>query len=79
MFLFFTFCQFLVRFYFRTLLVKQTVCVLQVTLLGTPAEEGLGGKIDLIGYGAFDDVDVAMMAHPFPTNDPSPIMLARER
>jgi len=49
-----------------------------VTVLGTPAEEGAGGKIDLINAGAFDDVDVAMMAHPFPDNDSTPTFLARE-
>lgn len=34
--------------------------------MGTPAEEGGGGKIDMIKAGAFDDVDAAMMVHPFP-------------
>ena len=38
-----------------------------VILLGTPSEEGGGGKIDLINAGYFDDVDVAMMVHPWPT------------
>lgn len=37
---------------------------LQLTVLGTPAEEGLGGKVQLIDAGALDTVDVAMMAHP---------------
>ena len=36
----------------------------RVTVLGTPAEEGGGGKIRLIDNGAFQDVDVAMMIHP---------------
>ncbi|XP_064617776.1 xaa-Arg dipeptidase-like [Liolophura sinensis] len=36
----------------------------KITVLGTPAEEGGGGKVDLINAGAFDGVDVAMMAHP---------------
>ncbi|MGH9225120.1 MAG: M20 family metallopeptidase [Acidimicrobiales bacterium] len=35
-----------------------------LVVLGTPAEEGGGGKIRLIEAGAFDDVDVAMMVHP---------------
>lgn len=35
-----------------------------VTVMGTPAEEGGGGKILLIQNGAFQDVDIAMMAHP---------------
>lgn len=36
----------------------------KLTVLGTPAEEGLGGKVQLIDAGVLDDVDVAMMAHP---------------
>lgn len=39
---------------------------LRVTLLGTPSEEGGGGKIDLINAGCFDDVHAAMMVHPWP-------------
>ena len=31
---------------------------------GTPAEEGGGGKIELIKAGAFRDLDLAMMVHP---------------
>lgn len=38
----------------------------QITVLGTPAEEGGGGKIDMIKAGVFDDIDVAMMVHPCP-------------
>jgi len=33
-------------------------------VIGCPAEEGFGGKVDLIQAGAFKDVDIAMMAHP---------------
>lgn len=40
----------------------------QVLLMGTPAEEGGGGKIHLIEAGAFDGVDAAMMFHPFDRN-----------
>ena len=40
----------------------------QVTVLGTPAEEGAGGKIKLIEAGAFEGMDTAMMAHPYATN-----------
>jgi amidohydrolase len=36
----------------------------RVRLLGTPAEEGGGGKILLADRGAFDGVDAAMMVHP---------------
>ena len=35
----------------------------RVSIIGTPAEEGGGGKIALAEQGAFDDVDVAMMVH----------------
>ncbi|NWS69384.1 P20D2 protein, partial [Crotophaga sulcirostris] len=40
----------------------------QITVLGTPAEEQGGGKIDLINAGAFDDLDVVFMAHPSQEN-----------
>jgi amidohydrolase len=40
---------------------------LTVTLLGTPSEEGGGGKIDLISAGYFNDVHAAMMIHPWPS------------
>ncbi|HEX7842436.1 MAG TPA: amidohydrolase [Kofleriaceae bacterium] len=36
----------------------------EVVLLGTPAEEGGGGKIKLIDAGAFDGLDAAIMFHP---------------
>jgi len=36
----------------------------EVVLLGTPAEEGGGGKIKLIDAGAFEGLDAAMMFHP---------------
>ncbi|HEY3818404.1 MAG TPA: amidohydrolase [Polyangiaceae bacterium] len=37
----------------------------EVILLGTPAEEGGGGKITMLEAGTFDGVDAAMMFHPF--------------
>jgi amidohydrolase len=37
----------------------------EVVFLGTPAEEGGGGKIRLIEAGAFEGLDAAMMFHPF--------------
>ena len=40
---------------------------LTVIVLGTPSEEGGGGKIDLLNAGVFDDVHAAMMVHPWPT------------
>jgi amidohydrolase len=36
-----------------------------VDLVGTPAEEGGGGKIRLLDAGVFAGVDAAMMFHPF--------------
>lgn len=35
-----------------------------VLVLGTPAEEGGGGKVAMADRGAFDGVDAAMMVHP---------------
>ncbi|NWH71891.1 P20D2 protein, partial [Piaya cayana] len=40
----------------------------QIAVLGTPAEEQGGGKIDLLNAGAFDDLDVVFMAHPSQEN-----------
>ncbi|QWF85992.1 M20 family metallopeptidase [Amycolatopsis sp. CA-230715] len=39
-----------------------------VEVYGTPAEEGGGGKIELLDRGAFDGVDLAMLAHPAPVD-----------
>jgi amidohydrolase len=36
----------------------------RVRLLGTPAEEGGGGKVKLISAGAYRDVDACLMFHP---------------
>ncbi len=36
----------------------------RVLIMGTPAEEGGGGKVVMADRGAFDDVDAAMMIHP---------------
>lgn len=35
-----------------------------IKVIGTPAEEGLGGKVIMCDHGVFDDLDVAMMCHP---------------
>ena len=40
----------------------------QVWVMGTPAEETYGGKIPMIESGLFDDVNIAMMAHPYSEN-----------
>lgn len=36
----------------------------RIVVLGTPAEEGGGGKVFMIERGAFEDIDAAMMIHP---------------
>jgi amidohydrolase len=36
----------------------------RLTLMGTPAEEGGGGKVEMARAGAFKDVHAAMMVHP---------------
>jgi amidohydrolase len=41
---------------------------LTVRILGTPAEEGGGGKVVMLERGVFDDVHAAMMVHPWPTD-----------
>jgi amidohydrolase len=37
----------------------------RIVLMGTPAEEGGGGKIALLNAGAFKGVAAALMAHPY--------------
>lgn len=41
---------------------------LSVEVIGTPAEEGGGGKIELLERGAFTNLDFALMAHPAPVD-----------
>jgi amidohydrolase len=40
-------------------------------VLGTPAEEGGGGKVTLLEAGVFDGVDAAIMIHPYKSSHPS--------
>lgn len=47
-----------------------------VRVLGSPAEEGGGGKIRLIEAGAFEDVGAALMVHPGTGNLLRPPVLA---
>ena len=42
---------------------------IRVTVLGTPAEEGGGGKVELIEAGAFEDAAASMMVHPGPYDE----------
>jgi amidohydrolase len=48
---------------------------LTVRVIGTPAEEGGGGKVYLLDAGVFDDLDLAMMIHPGPVDS----VMARPR
>jgi len=50
-----------------------------VIVMGTPAEEGFGGKVKLIDEGAFNDIDIAMIVHPSPHNAVAPIYLANAK
>jgi amidohydrolase len=50
---------------------------LTVHVIGTPAEEmGGGGKILLLERGAFAGIHAAMMVHPAPTDELTPVSLA---
>jgi amidohydrolase len=42
---------------------------IRVTVLGTPAEEHAGGKVDLIAAGAFEGASASMMIHPTSKRD----------
>ncbi|WP_033348987.1 M20 family metallopeptidase [Leucobacter salsicius] len=45
-----------------------SVAGLTIEVIGTPAEEGGGGKIELLERGAFGNLDFALMAHPAPVD-----------
>ncbi|GIY27964.1 peptidase M20 domain-containing protein 2 [Caerostris extrusa] len=45
----------------------------KLVVLGTPAEEGGGGKIKLLNQGAFGGIQAAMMVHPSPYNHIFPV------
>jgi amidohydrolase len=49
---------------------------LTVSVLGTPAEEGGGGKIVMLERGGFDGIHAAMMVHPAPLERPHMACLA---
>ncbi|CAL1285008.1 unnamed protein product [Larinioides sclopetarius] len=49
----------------------------KLVVLGTPAEEGGGGKIALLNMGAFNGIDVAMMVHPINFTSTFPPILNR--
>jgi amidohydrolase len=56
--------------------LKAALSPSQVRLLvfGTPAEENIGGKVIMLERGAFEGVDVALMAHPSPVDVDMPPM-----
>src|SRR3989449_3779359 len=60
--------------------LKAAVSPDAVTLivLGTPAEEDIGGKAVMIAGGAFEGVDAALMAHPAPFDIEAPPMYGVE-
>ena len=47
---------------------------IRVKILGTPAEEGGGGKIVLLDEGEFEDATCSMMIHPAPYNVANPTL-----
>ena len=50
-----------------------------VLVLGSPAEEGGGGKILMIERGAFDGVDAALLLHPSPHGGVRPALTGVQR
>lgn len=48
----------------------------RITVLGTPAEEHYGGKVDLLHAGAFSGAAASMMIHPAPVDVLDPGILA---
>jgi amidohydrolase len=48
----------------------------RITVLGTPAEEKFGGKVDLINAGAFEGAAASMMIHPAPEDTLDPNVIA---
>ncbi len=47
-----------------------------IIVIGTPAEEIFGGKIDMVKAAVFDDMDIAMMVHPSTVNAATILALA---
>lgn len=50
----------------------------EIRVYGTPAEETKGAKVPMSAAGLFDDVDAAMMAHPYHTYEHSGQSLAMD-
>lgn len=49
----------------------------RIVFLGTPAEEGHTGKEYMARHGAFDDIDAAMMVHPYDNDCADQLWLGR--
>lgn len=49
-----------------------------IVVIGTPAEETLGGKCDLVKRGAFDDIDAALQMHLGAENNINVMTLAMD-
>ena len=54
-----------------------TIIPSRVRVMGCPAEEGFGGKVEMLNHGVFEGIDFAMMAHGGPRNLPSRDMMGR--
>ena len=52
---------------------------LTISVIGTPAEEGGGGKIFMLERGGFNGIHAAMMIHPAPNESPTPNIIASSR
>ena len=50
----------------------------KIVVLGTPAEEDVGGKILMINNGCFKDIDVCMMVHPCPVDVLKPTLVSSQ-
>jgi amidohydrolase len=51
----------------------------RLVVMGTPAEEGGGGKVLLLEAGAFDGIDAAVMIHPWNADQAAMPLLASTR
>jgi amidohydrolase len=51
----------------------------RVTVIGTPAEEGGGGKIRLLDAGVFEDVDVVLSSHPSSNRTIIPVDIPKDQ
>ncbi|SHI90985.1 amidohydrolase [Dethiosulfatibacter aminovorans DSM 17477] len=51
----------------------------RLVIYGTPAEETFGGKLNMLKYGCFQDIDVALMMHAGPTTTTDIRSLAMDR